>query len=128
MMTIGVTVTISGSVDRGQWRVKVRRATFKGMADAEKELLDLAYQDIDRTLNQVLRRQTPHFRLQTKIVSNRVENNVIYGPWLEGTGSRNRTTRFKGYFTFRKVASRIRSKKDYVTDRAITRALRQAGV
>lgn len=127
-MTVGIKVTVSGPVDRGQWRAKVRRATFKGMADGEKELLDLAYQDIDRTLNQVLRRQTPHFRLQTKIVSNRVENNVIYGPWLEGTGSRNRTTRFKGYFTFRKAASRLRQRSGYVTDRAITRALRRAGV
>jgi hypothetical protein len=27
----------------------------------------------------------------------------IYGPWLNGTGSRNRTTRFKGYGHFRKT-------------------------
>lgn len=127
-MTIGVKVTVSGPVDKGHWRAKTRRAIAAGMAAAEKELLDAAFSDIDNTLNQVLRTQTPHFRLQTKIVSNRVENNVIYGPWLEGTGSRNRTTRFKGYFTFRKVASRIRSKKDYVTEKAITRALRKAGV
>ena len=31
------------------------------------------------------------------------DNGVIYGPWLEGTGSRNKTTRFKGYRTFRTV-------------------------
>lgn len=29
------------------------------------------------------------------------DNRGIYGPWLEGTGSRNRTTRFKGYRNFR---------------------------
>lgn len=29
----------------------------------------------------------------------------VYGPWLEGVGSRNITTRFKGYHTFRKVTT-----------------------
>jgi len=28
---------------------------------------------------------------------------MIYGPWLEGTGSRNRTSRFKGYRIWRIV-------------------------
>jgi hypothetical protein len=28
----------------------------------------------------------------------------VYGPWLEGVGSRNATTRFKGYHTFRIIA------------------------
>jgi hypothetical protein len=32
------------------------------------------------------------------------DSGVIYGPWLEGTGSRNYPrTRFKGYHTFRSV-------------------------
>jgi hypothetical protein len=35
------------------------------------------------------------------------DSGVIYGPWLEGTGSRNRTTRFKGYATFRKAAQEL---------------------
>lgn len=32
-----------------------------------------------------------------------LDNNAVYGPWLEGTGSRNDTTRFKGYASFRKT-------------------------
>lgn len=32
---------------------------------------------------------------------------AMYGPWLEGTGSRNRTTRFKGYFGFRRASDEI---------------------
>lgn len=28
----------------------------------------------------------------------------VYGPWLEGVGSRNETTRFKGYHAFRTAA------------------------
>lgn len=32
---------------------------------------------------------------------------ATYGPWLEGTGSRNQTTRFKGYHGFRKAAQQL---------------------
>lgn len=38
------------------------------------------------------------------------DGGVIYGPWLEGTGSRNQTTRFKGYGSFRKTAQFMRGK------------------
>lgn len=30
-----------------------------------------------------------------------------YGPWLEGTGSRNQSTRFKGYHGFRRTAQAL---------------------
>lgn len=33
--------------------------------------------------------------------------NATYGPWLEGTGSRNATTRFKGYHSFRMAAQTL---------------------
>lgn len=122
---IGIKVNVSGPVDKGQWRAKVRRATFNGLAEAERELLRMTHEDVDQTLNRVLRVQTPYYRLQVGIRSNRVDDNgVIYGPWLEGVGSRNRTTRFKGYFTFRKVTSRIRKKTQYVTDRILKKHLR----
>lgn len=32
---------------------------------------------------------------------------ATYGPWLEGTGSRNETTRFKGYHGFRKAGEEL---------------------
>lgn len=33
---------------------------------------------------------------------------VTYGPWIEGTSTRNSTTRFKGYRIFRQVRSWLR--------------------
>lgn len=35
------------------------------------------------------------------------DSGVVYGPWLEGTGSRNQTTRFKGYSLWRKTRDKI---------------------
>lgn len=33
------------------------------------------------------------------------DNMIIYGLWLEGTGSRNAITRFKGYFAWQKTST-----------------------
>lgn len=35
---------------------------------------------------------------------------VLYGPWLEGVGSRNKTTRFKGYFALRRARNSVAQK------------------
>lgn len=127
MLTIRVIV--QGPVQRGQWRRRMERATAQGMENAERELLQAGHDDVRSTLNRVLRKQTPYYRTRIAIRDNRItDSGVIYGPWLEGVGSRNKTTRFKGYFTFRKVTSRLQQKKGYVTDRAIRKALRAAGV
>jgi hypothetical protein len=48
---------------------------------------------------------------------------VIYGPWLEGVGSRNRTTRFKGYFTFRRTAQQLKSRSTAVANGVLRRYL-----
>jgi len=41
----------------------------------------------------------------------------VYGPWLEGVGSRNNTTRFKGYHAFRKAAQALDRRIDTMGDR-----------
>lgn len=40
------------------------------------------------------------------------DSGVVYGPWLEGTGSRNEKSRFKGYSTFRRGAQWLQEKAD----------------
>lgn len=60
-------------------------------------------------LNQVLKKQTPYYRTRITVRRARggyevTDQGVVYGPWLEGTGSRNYpATRFRGYATFRRV-------------------------
>lgn len=53
------------------------------------------------------------------------DQNVIYGPWLEGTGSRNRTTRFKGYHTFRKVKQRLDQDSRGIAQPAVDKYVRE---
>ena len=60
-------------------------------------------------LDQSIRHPTPYYETQVHqfwdtndvVVDDR---GVIYGPWLEGTSSRNQTTRFKGYAGLRRAA------------------------
>ena len=73
------------------------------LAVASQVLADVQY-NLDRSL----RHPTPYYETQI-MVQQRVDDwvvhdrGIVYGPWLEGTSSRNRTTRFKGYASFRRA-------------------------
>ena len=64
-------------------------------------------------LGEVLQHPTGYYesRIQVEgrpgMVDVVTDGGVVYGPWLEGTSSRNQTTRFKGYATFRTVKERL---------------------
>ena len=45
--------------------------------------------------------------------------NAMYGPWLEGTGSRNATSRFKGYHGFRLAAGDLDGEAESIADEAL---------
>lgn len=46
-------------------------------------------------------------------------SNATYGPWLEGVGSRNATTRFKGYWGFREAATDLDEQAQGVAEEAL---------
>ena len=53
------------------------------------------------------------------------DSGVIYGPWLEGTGSRNETTRFKGYSTFRRTGQWLEDQAQGVADKVGEKLVRE---
>jgi hypothetical protein len=53
------------------------------------------------------------------------DSGIVYGPWLEGTGSRNRTTRFKGYSSFRKARVQLEAKAGGMAERILPPYLRE---
>lgn len=55
------------------------------------------------------------------------DNRGIYGPWLEGTGSRNRTTRFKGYRNFRTAAQTLNQAARHLAEEVIRRNIHKLG-
>lgn len=88
---------------------------------AEKSTAQYAEGEIQMRLAKVLKNPTGYY--QSRITTNRVgeahvvtDGTVVYGPWLEGTGSRNDETRFKGYFTFRLVAQKVEAKASSIAE------------
>lgn len=91
--------------------------------DAEQRIGDHGVNEVRRALDGVLQHPTGHYRsrIQTSNSSPvRIsDGGVIYGPWLEGVGSRNRSTRFKGYATFRRTTGAIDRAAGPITETAL---------
>tara|TARA_Y100000310_G_scaffold50965_1_gene47026 strand:- start:2512 stop:2961 length:450 start_codon:yes stop_codon:yes gene_type:complete len=54
------------------------------------------------------------------------DSGVEYGPWLEGTSSRNATTRFKGYHVWRKTKQWLQEQVKPVLRKRVQRAIHRA--
>ena len=75
----------------------------------------LAQEGVDRVrrrLGQVLQNPTGYYQSKIQVERRQIyrgfsDGGVIYGGWLEGVSSRNRTTRFKGYQTFRIIKQEL---------------------
>lgn len=95
---------------------------------AEEEIAEEGADLVRAQLGRVLQHPTGYY--ESKIQADRAggdwrvtDGDVVYGPWLEGTGSRNETTRFKGYMTFRKTAQRVDRLATQTAERILPRYL-----
>lgn len=118
---VAATVTTSGPIFHPSSFAKYERAL-------EEELGDMAVEMIQSRLDRVLKNPTGYYK--SKVKSSRPGGNVVvsdsgvvYGPWLEGVSSRNRTTRFKGYKTFRQVFLELDKKVPSVASKLVHRYL-----
>lgn len=80
--------------------------------EAKEQIAQDAYDQVQQELAHVLRHPTGnyqgHIQVETRMDSRLVnDSGIVYGPWLEGVGSRNRSTRFKGYATFRRIGDAV---------------------
>lgn len=92
------------------------------MHAGEVDVAQHAAQQVRARLGLVLRHPTGRYMSTVDVVRSADPyvdgNGTVYGPWLEGEGSRNRSTRFKGYHSFRIVAAQVeRSSGDIMEDR-----------
>lgn len=103
-----MTVTTTGPLFDGLAELYVKQM----VAGCEMELAAQAMADVHANLNASIKHPTPYYETQINIMRrdrDLVVNDrgVIYGPWLEGVGSRNKTTRFKGYASFRRARDKL---------------------
>jgi hypothetical protein len=104
-----VTIVKSGPFFDGRAARQIQNA-----CDAmEQRIATIGASMIRTELHKVLKIETPYYRLQNEAREDPPgwkiwDRGVIYGPWLEGVGSRNfPVTRFKGYATYRRTFQQI---------------------
>lgn len=129
MRHVSLTVDKRGPLFDGRAEKRVADA----LEESTKRVATLGASMVRSRLNRVLRTQTPYYRLRVvarpdppgwKIT----DQGVIYGPWLEGTGSRNApVTRFKGYHTFRFVTSDLQGRATMIADGVFVEYLGKMG-
>lgn len=100
--------------------------------DARDEVAKQAFADVHQNLNASIKRPTPYYETQISVQTRGAvavvhDCGVIYGPWLEGVGSRNRKTRFKGYFSFRRAAGHVRGRAGELAQHAVDALVRRLG-
>jgi hypothetical protein len=95
---------------------RAEKVTAEATRDIEKTVATLGASMVRTELQHVLKTQTPYYRLRVTAQPTNPhwkiwDQRVIYGNWLEGTGSRNYPkTRFRGYATFRRITQVINAR------------------
>lgn len=103
-----VDVRVSGPLLTGQAGPVVDEWLERVKDDLAGQALALVATNLDASI----KNPTPYYETQIivqTIQQDRVvhDRGIVYGPWLEGISSRNRTTRFKGYASFRRAAQNL---------------------
>jgi hypothetical protein len=121
-MSLGIEVSSRGPMFDG-------RAVKAGHESAEDSARAIAIEGsamVRARQNVTFKTQTPYYRTHTQARKTmggwRITGPAVaYGHWLEGTGSRNRTTRFKGYFIFRTMAAVLRMRAVAIASPVVAR-------
>ena len=108
---------------------RVHRAFDDYTDTLEEEMAEWAERHIKRTYHREFKEPTGYYESNVRIHSVGGDTEVwdggeagpVYGPWLEGVGSRNRTTRFKGYHAFRKAANALERRASEMGERVLVR-------
>lgn len=101
---------------------RARRAFSDFREELEEEAAEYALGHIRNTFHTSFKNPTGYYESNVSIKNgNEVWDGgyggPVYGPWLEGVGSRNNTTRFKGYHAFRNAARALDQRIESMGDR-----------
>ncbi len=123
----GVTVITTGPMFDGRAVVALDRME----TDITKTVADQGVTDVKQLLDSVLQNPTGFYvsRIQTeRRTRDRIlvtDGGVVYGPWLAGVSSRNKTSRFRGYQHWRRATQRLNRNARRITQPVVTRRVGQ---
>ncbi len=118
----------------GNSYVTLKGPMFDGRAvAATKAYVHAAVDEVGHVSEDLVRQGTGAFKHPTghyeSLITTRVsgdsalvsDSNCVYGPWLEGVGSRNATTRFKGYHFWRRAGQQAQRQAQPIARRVLSR-------
>jgi len=138
MVTLHVEIEAKGPLFQGD---KAAATMEKDMDRGIAELVKLGEQRLDLMLKprpagvylsvteaKKGQASTGHYRRSIHAVATHLhglihDSDVVYGPWLEGVSSRNQTTRFKGYASFRRVGQSLEKDAQKVLQAHVDKAV-----
>jgi hypothetical protein len=120
-----VQITAHGPLFDGRAEAEVARF----LDEAKEMVAEAAKKAVDRNLEKSIRHpgSPPYYQSQINVATkdrNPVVNDagVIYGWWLEGTGSRNApVTKFAGYHSFSRAEHEVDAAQDAIVGPALVR-------
>ncbi len=126
------TIRISGPLFDGLAKKELAAA----MLAVQKEVADYALFQWQMNLEGSLQNPTGRYQSHLNVMRREADlvvndgwpgSGLVYGPWIEGVGSRNKTTRFKGYFALRRAANSVAQKTTAIAEPIIKAFLVKAG-
>lgn len=108
-MTVDINVVVSGPLADGT----AKDILHEWLDESKKKTADYAVRQLKAVGMDKTGRATGHYQaeIRTSLLSYNdvlISDPVVYGPWLEGSSERNRSTRFKGYRLWRKARDAAR--------------------
>lgn len=100
-------VTVSGPLFDGQAQAALDAYAERLPDDIAQEGQQMVRDHLNLVLRQNLGVYVSRVHVRHDFASMVIENDMVYSPWLEGIDERNRSTRFKGYHTFRIIGQRL---------------------
>ncbi|MFF7096413.1 hypothetical protein ACFY9A_29060 [Streptomyces rubradiris] len=127
---MAIDITFRGSLFDG----RAERAIEDACDDARDDIAAYAEERVLMGTSANFKTRTPYYetRVTTTRVSSEVslvhDQGVIYGPWLEGVGSRNApVTRFAGYHFWRAAKQAVAARGPQIAEIAVQRHLPEMG-
>lgn len=123
---MGIEITMSGPLFDG----RAARAMQDAADDAREDIAEFAEDYALGLMGANFRNPTPYY--ETQVITERAasdvsrvhDQGVVYGPWLEGIGSRNRARPgFPGYGHWRQTRQLAQARGPAIADRAAQRHL-----
>ncbi|MGV9756927.1 hypothetical protein ACWDUC_14065 [Streptomyces tricolor] len=127
---MSIDITMRGPLFDG----RATRAADRACDDARDDVAAYAEERVLMGTAASFKTRTPYYetRVTTERVSGDVslvhDQGVIYGPWLEGVGSRNApVTRFAGYHFWRAAKQAVAARGPQIAEAAVRRHLPEMG-